>query len=97
MGFGMLFFFTNVSVVEFHVRYLALFLLFSVRFILEWFWMRRFHKNIQWMLVFLKGCILGAGVPQRVHFVLYINALPDDVICDIVIFADDTALYSKFD
>ena len=49
------------------------------------------------MLVFLKGCILGAGVPQRVHFVLYINALPDDVICDIVIFADDTALYSKFD
>ena len=46
------------------------------------------------MLVFLKGCILGAGVP---HFVLYINALPDDVICDIVIFADDTALYSKFD
>ena len=29
-GFGMLVFFTNLSVMEFHVRYLALFLLFSV-------------------------------------------------------------------
>ena len=30
-------------------------------------------------------------------FLPYINDLPDDVICDIAIFADDTTLYSKCD
>ena len=30
-------------------------------------------------------------------FLLYINDLPDDVICDIAIYADDTTLYSKCD
>ena len=43
-----------------------------------------------------------AGVPQRsilgsTHFLLYINNLPDDVICNIAIYADDTSLYSKCD
>ena len=28
-------------------------------------------------------------------FLLYINDLPDDVICDIAIYADDTTLYSS--
>ena len=31
------------------------------------------------------------------HFLLYINDLPDDVICDIAIYADDTTLCSKCD
>ena len=30
-------------------------------------------------------------------FLLYINELPDDVICNIAIYADDTTLYSKCD
>ena len=30
-------------------------------------------------------------------FLLYINDLPDDVICDIAIYADDTTLYSRCD
>ena len=30
-------------------------------------------------------------------FLLYINDLPDDVICDIAIYADDITLYSKCD
>ena len=30
-------------------------------------------------------------------FLLYINDLPDDVFCDIAIYADDTTLYSKCD
>ena len=28
-------------------------------------------------------------------FLLYINDLPDDCICNIAIYADDTILYSK--
>ena len=39
-----------------------------------------------------QGSILGPTV-----FMLYINDLPDDVTCNIAIYADDTTLYSKCD
>ena len=39
---------------------------------------------------------VNAGVPQG-SILLYINDLPDDVTCDIAIYADDTTLYSKCD
>ena len=55
---GMLFFFTNLGLMEFQVRYLALFLLFSVIDGFEWFWMESLHKNIQLMLEFLKAPFL---------------------------------------
>ena len=57
-GFGMLVFFTNLSVMEYQVRYLALFLLFSVIDHFEWFWMESLHKNIQLMREFLKAPFL---------------------------------------
>ena len=45
---------------------------------------------------------VNAGVPQDstlgpTLFLLYINDLPDAVICNIAIYADDTTLYSKCD
>ena len=47
--------------------------------------MESLHKSSQ-------GSILGPTL-----FLLYINDLPDDFICDIAIYADDTILYSKCD
>ena len=45
---------------------------------------------------------VNAGVPQSfilgpTLFLLHINDLPDNVICNIAIYADDTTLYSKCD
>ena len=45
---------------------------------------------------------VNAGVPQGsilspTLFLLYIIDLPDDVICNIAIYADDTTFYSKCD
>ena len=57
-GFGMLVYFTNLSLMEFHIRYFALFLLFSVIDGFEWFWMESLHKNIQLMREFPKAPFL---------------------------------------
>ena len=46
----------------------------------EWFWMGVLHNDIQLMLEFLNAPFLV------LHF-SYINDLPDDVICDIAIYA----------
>ena len=61
----------------------------------------------RWLRVVLDGkssqeCPVNAGVPQGsiigpTLFLLYINDLPDDVICNIAIYADDITLYSKCD
>ena len=52
--------------------------------------MESLHKNIQLLLKFLKARFFV------LHF-SYINDLPDIVICDITIYADDTTLCSKCD
>ena len=50
----------------------------------------------------LKEYPVNAGVPQGSNIgptlsLIYINDLPDDVICDIAVYADDTTLYPKCD
>ena len=91
-GFGMVVYFTNLGLREFQVRYLALFL---------------FFLSSGWLQVVLDGRSsqeypVSAGVPQDsilgpTLFLLYINDLPDGVICGIGIYADDTTLYSGCD
>ena len=79
----MVVFFTDLGLMEFQVRYLALFLLFSV---------------IEGLRVVLDGksseerLIIGPTL-----FLLFINDFPDDVICHFAIYAYYTALYSKYD
>ena len=61
----------------------------------------------RWLWLVLDGKFsqeypVSAGVPQGsllgpTLFLLYINDLPDDVICNIAIYAHDTILYSKCD
>ena len=51
---------------------------------------------------FLQDYLVNAEIPQRsilgpTLFLLYINVLPDDFICNIAIYAYDTTLYSKCD
>ena len=63
-----------------------------------------FLRN-RWLRVVLDGkssqeFLVNAGVPQwsilsPTLFLLYINDLFDDVVCDITIYADNTSLYSK--
>ena len=81
-------FFPNLGLAEFWVRYLTLFCLFSIIEDFEWFWMGSIHKVHE----VPQGSILGAT-----SFLLYINDLPDDVVCSITIYADDATVYSKCD
>ena len=88
--FDMLVFFTNLSLVEFQVRYLA-FIPSSLsnrwlEVVLDGKSSQEYPVNAE----VVQGSILGPKL-----FLLYINDLSDGVICNIGIYADDTTLYSS--
>ena len=92
IGFGMLVFFTNLSLMEFQVRHSGLISSFlsnrRLRVVLDGKSSQEYPVNVG----FPQGSILGPML-----FLLYINDLPDDVICDIAVYVDDTTLYSRCD
>ena len=62
-GFNMMAFFTNVSFMEFQVKYLVLFHLLSVIDDSEWLWMGSFQRNIQLMLT-LSSSMFRSSHPE---------------------------------
>ena len=92
-GSSILVIFRNLSLMEILVRYLVLFLFFSntnrrLQVVLNGKSSQEYRTND----VLPQGSILGPT-----PFLLYINDLPHDVICDIAIYADNTTFYSKCD
>ena len=87
----MLFFFTNSSLMEFQVRFGLIFPFLSSRR-LQVVLVGKSSQEYPVIVGVPQGFILGPTL-----FLLYINDLPDDVICSIAIYADDTTLYPKFD
>ena len=65
--------------------------LFSVIKGFKEFCMGSLHKIMQLMFVFLKAPSFA------LHFPTIHNNLPEDVICNIAVYADDFTLYSKCD
>ena len=90
----MLIFFTNLSLTEFQ----QILGLFSVIDDFKWFWMVNLPQEYPVNAADPQGSILGTTL-----LLLYINDLPDDVICNVAIYANnvaicnDTTLYSKCD
>ena len=68
-------------------RLMAIFCLFSVIDGFEWFWIGSLYKSIQSMLGLFRATFLV------LHVSYYIYELPDDVICSIAIYVDDTTHY----
>ena len=77
---------------------------FQVGYLVYFFFLSNNNRRLQVVLdgkssqeyptnaVLPQGSILGPT-----PFLLNINDLPDDVVCDISIYADDTTFYSKWD
>ena len=88
----MVVFFTNLSRMKFQIKMIDLISSFlsyrQLRVVLDGKCSQEYPVN--------------AGVPQGsilgpTLFLLYINDLPDDIICNVAIYPDDTTLCSKCD
>ena len=66
---------TNLSVIEFQVRYFVLFPLFSVINSFRWFWMGILLKNIQLILEFLKASFLILNFSYLMTFLTMLSVI----------------------
>ena len=82
--FDLLVFCTNSSLIEFNIRYLALFCHYSLMEGFKWFWMERLQEYP------VKTDISQGSLFGPILLLLYIDDLSDGVICNIAISADDT-------
>ena len=89
-GFGMLVCFPNLSLMEVQVRYLALFLFFSVIDGFEWFWMESLYKNIQLLLELLKVPLLV--LHQSCYILMIFLTMLSVILLSVLVI-----LYSKCD
>ena len=87
-AFDMLVFFTNVGRMDFQIRYSSFLSNSRLRVVLDGSSSQEYPVSAG----VSQGSILGPTL-----FLLYINDLPDDVVCNIAIHAYDTTLYSKCD
>ena len=102
-GFGMLVFFTNLSLMKFQVRYLTLFLLFSVIGGCTWFWMGSLYKGILLILDFLQAPFLAGVKVMLSHWIwlsvfatwLLINFL-NFKLCLVILGTKNWKLFSSF-
>ena len=86
-GFGVQVFFANLNLLELQVRYLPLYILFSVIDRFGYIWMGSLHRNIPLIIEFLKVPFLVLYFP---YYTLMIVLMMLSVI-----YTDDTTLYCK--
>ena len=94
---------TNLSLMEFQVRYLTLFLLFSVIDGCTWFWMGSLYKGILLILDFLQAPFLAGVKVMLSHRIwlsvfatwLFINFL-NFKLCLVILGTKNRKLFSSF-
>ena len=86
-GFDGQVFFANLNLMEVRVRYLPLFILFSVIDRFGYIWMGSLHMNIPLIIKFLK-------VPFLVLYFSYYTLMIVLIMLSLI-YADDTTLYCK--
>ena len=87
----MLVFFTNLSRTNFESDiwpYLSFIRKRQLRVVLNWKSSQEYSVN---------AGVRQGSILDPTHFLIYSNDLPEDVVFNIVIYADDTILYSKCD
>ena len=92
-NFGLLDLFFSILMLAIVLQWLSI-LVFGMVIVIFW---EVFHRRMFWKLALLLNFVgrFSVSILDPTLFLIYINELPDDVICNIVIYAGDTNLYSR--